>query len=95
MLPIVMGFGLSMPNYIVWWALSLGVLAGSSASLTGATAWPVAASLVENTGQRQGLKLPGGNAITLEQFARIGLPVTFIFLIVSSIYILWLCRTYG
>jgi len=61
----------------VWWALSLGVCAGSSATLTGATAGPVAAGLLEARGER----------LTFLQFARTGVPIMLLFLIVSSAYL--------
>lgn len=61
----------------VWWALSLGVCAGSSATLTGATAGPVAAGLLETRGY----------TLTFMQFARIGLPIMLLFLVVSSAYL--------
>lgn len=61
----------------LWWALSLGVCAGSSGTITGATAGPVAAGLLE----RHGLRL------SFNRFARTGLPVTLLFLAVSSAYL--------
>jgi Na+/H+ antiporter NhaD/arsenite permease-like protein len=71
----------------MWWSLSLGVLAGSSATILGATAGPVAASLVENFSSKYQLGLSGGNTITFGQFARIGMPVMLLFLSVSSVYV--------
>jgi Na+/H+ antiporter NhaD/arsenite permease-like protein len=59
------------------WALSLGVCAGSSATLTGATAGPVAASLLERQGHQ----------LTFNRFARTGLPVLLLLLLVSSVYL--------
>jgi Na+/H+ antiporter NhaD/arsenite permease-like protein len=85
--PIVLGFTLALPHHIMWWSLSLGVLAGSSATILGATAGPVAASLVENFSSKYQLGLSGGNTITFGQFARIGMPVMLLFLSVSSVYV--------
>lgn len=65
------------PNEAMWWALSLGVCAGSSATLTGATAGPVAAGLLEQHGA----------SLSFAQFARTGVPVMFGFLGVSSAYL--------
>jgi len=65
------------PGETVWWALSLGVCAGSSATLTGATAGPVTASLMEKDGY----------VLTFTQFARTGLPVMLMFLFISSCYL--------
>ncbi|GAB4273164.1 MAG: ArsB/NhaD family transporter [Deferrisomatales bacterium] len=66
----------------VWWALSLGVCAGSSATLTGATAGPVSASLLERRGV----------CLTFNRFARTGVPVMVGFLLLSSAYVVWLLR---
>ena len=85
--PIVLGFTLALPHHIMWWSLSLGVLAGSSATILGATAGPVAATLVENFSSKYQLGLSGGNTITFGQFARIGMPVMLLFLSVSSVYV--------
>jgi Na+/H+ antiporter NhaD/arsenite permease-like protein len=89
--PIVLGFGLMPPQHIIWWALSLGVLAGSSATIFGATAGPVSATLVENYSSQYGLSLSGGNTLTFGQFAKIGVPVMLLFLSVSSVYVTYLC----
>ncbi len=85
--PIVLGFTLALPDHVMWWSLSLGVLAGSSATILGATAGPVAASLVENFSSKYQLGLSGGNTITFGQFARIGMPIMLLFLSVSSVYV--------
>jgi len=85
--PIVLGFTLALPHHVMWWSLSLGVLAGSSATIFGATAGPVAASLVENFSSKYQLGLSGGNTITFGQFARVGMPVMLLFLSVSSVYV--------
>ena len=89
--PVVLGFGLMPPQHVVWWALSLGVLAGSSATIFGATAGPVSATLVENYSSQYGLSLSGGNTITFGQFAKLGIPVMLLFLSVSSVYVTYLC----
>ena len=89
--PVVLGCGLLPPHHIVWWALSLGVLAGSSSTVFGATAGPVSATLVEKFSSVHRWNLPGGNTITNAQFVSIGVPVMFLFLLVSSVYITCLC----
>ncbi|MFH1491274.1 MAG: SLC13 family permease, partial [Pseudomonadota bacterium] len=89
--PVVMGFNMALPHHVVWWSLSLGVLAGSSATILGATAGPVAGTLLERFGSRTIQGLSGGNVISFGQFARIGVPVMFLFLSVSSVYIVYLC----
>jgi Na+/H+ antiporter NhaD/arsenite permease-like protein len=88
--PIVLGFTLALPSHVMWWALSLGVLAGSSATIFGATAGPVAASLVENFDLKDRFGGSGENTITFRDFARIGVPVMLLFLFVSSVYVTYL-----
>jgi len=90
-LPIVLGAGIAASNNIIWWSLSLGVLAGSSSSIIGATAGPVAISLLENFSSLYGFKLNNSNTITYKEFSKTGIPIMFIFLLISSVYILWLC----
>ncbi|MFB0528299.1 MAG: hypothetical protein ACETVT_05435, partial [bacterium] len=49
----------SSPHYLYFWALSLGVLAGSSATLTGATAGSVSSNMLDeflSTGVYKGKK---------------------------------------
>lgn len=78
----VLASGAAVPDPAIWWALSLGVCAGSSATLIGATAGPVAAGLLE----REGLSL------SFNQFARTGIPIMIGFLVVSSAYLALLLR---
>ena len=61
----------------MWWALSLGVCAGSSATMTGATAVPVTAGLLEEA----------GFSLTYKRFAETGIPLMFVFLLISSSYL--------
>jgi Na+/H+ antiporter NhaD/arsenite permease-like protein len=68
---------------MLWWALSLGVCAGSSGTLTGATAGPVAATILERKGYSLGFDL----------YARTGLPVMALFLLVSSVFVLLFPKT--
>lgn len=67
-----------LPGKLAFWALSLGVLPGSSASTLGATAGPVAAGIYE--------KIHGPFSLT--RFWKIGYPIMFFYLILSSIYVL-------
>ena len=81
-LPLVLGFNTVAPHYLYWWSLSLGVLAGSSATLTGATAGTVASSMLKDftNGKSDGL--------SFRNYARLGVPIALIFLVVSSIYVI-------
>jgi Na+/H+ antiporter NhaD/arsenite permease-like protein len=90
LIPVELGLGMQPPHHIIWWALSLGVLAGASASIVGATAGPVSISLIENYSKKYRMTLAGGNTLTSSQFSQIGLPVMFAFLAFSTVYILWM-----
>ncbi|MEO5374200.1 MAG: SLC13 family permease [Alphaproteobacteria bacterium] len=89
--PVAAATHMALGDPTVWWALSLGVLAGSSADLTGATAGTVAATHLERfmrdhpemsavTWPRTGLSFKG--------YLRWGLPVMTMFLVLSSLYII-------
>nr|ASQ41185.1 magnetosome protein MamN [Candidatus Magnetananas rongchenensis] len=88
--PIVAGVAIAPSHHIIWWSLSLGVLAGSSSTIVGATSGPVATGLVENFCSLYRINLKDGNTILYSQFTKIGIPIMFLFLGISSIYILWL-----
>jgi len=60
-----------------WWALSLGVCAGSSATITGATAGPAATNLLARHGR----------PLSFAEFARTGVPVMILFLAIATIYL--------
>ena len=75
----------------VWWALSLGVLAGSSAALTGATAGPVAASHLENHQRRypeMTAFMHPARGLGYREFMALGLPLMFVFMGLSAVYII-------
>jgi len=74
---LLAGMGGVIPGENMWWALSLGVCAGSSATLTGATAGPVTAGLLEQA----------GFSLTYKRFADTGIPLMFVFLLISSSYL--------
>jgi Na+/H+ antiporter NhaD/arsenite permease-like protein len=87
--PIVMGLGVSAPHGLFWWALSLGVCAGSSATVTGATAGPVALTKVEEFVKKIGGR-PGSAPVaelSFVSYAKVGVPLMFVFLVFSSAYI--------
>jgi Na+/H+ antiporter NhaD/arsenite permease-like protein len=46
-LPIVLSFKSAAPHSLYWWSLSLGVCAGSSGTLVGATAGSVTATMID------------------------------------------------
>jgi Na+/H+ antiporter NhaD/arsenite permease-like protein len=76
---LMAGMGKDAPP-VIWCALSLGVCAGSSATLTGATAGPIAARLLEARGK----------GLSFSRFAQTGVPLGVLYLSVSSIYLVFL-----
>jgi|GEM_PF-46071 len=88
-IPVVFSFGMNSPHNLYWWSLSLGVLAGSSALITGATAGQVASTMIEdffieNTGKA---RMKFSDFLTFREYAGFGAPIMFIFLIISSVYV--------
>ncbi|HUV40676.1 MAG TPA: SLC13 family permease [Sedimentisphaerales bacterium] len=93
-LPVVMALKSAAPHNIYWWSLSLGVCAGSSGTLVGATAGSVTATLFDKFVKEQGRPLSAAEddsqvpaRLTFHEFAHLGLPIMLIFLVISSIYI--------
>ena len=52
-LPMVLAFKSAAPHSLYWWSLSLGVCAGSSGTLAGATAGPLAATMFDKFAKKQ------------------------------------------
>jgi Na+/H+ antiporter NhaD/arsenite permease-like protein len=52
-LPIVLSFKSAAPHSLYWWSLSLGVCAGSSGTLVGATAGSVTATMIDKFIKKQ------------------------------------------
>lgn len=98
-LHIIMNFKLSAPNNMYFWALSLGVLAGSCATLTGATAGTVSANMLKDFLAMHKLpriktkwkitnaKLLETSGLSFREYSEIGVPAALISLVISSIYI--------
>lgn len=61
----------------LWWALALGVSLGGNGSLVGASSNMIAA----------GMAVRGGSGVTYTDFLKVGLPVTLISLMISSVYL--------
>ncbi len=90
-IPVAATLYATTPDPAIWWALSLGVLAGSSAALTGATAGSIAATQLEQFLRQhpdtQQL-IPKGEGLDFRGYLSWGLPIMGIFLSLSSLYIL-------
>jgi Na+/H+ antiporter NhaD/arsenite permease-like protein len=94
-IPVAMQMSFYIPGETVWWALSLGVLAGSSASLTGATAGSIASSQLETQLKEYpetARYIPSGRTLDFREFFRWGLPIMLIFLCLSTVYILLIAK---
>jgi len=79
MIPLVSSLGQTMAIEPLWWSLALGACLGGNATLVGASANVVVASL----GARS------GSPIGFRQFLRYGIITTLMSLVLSSVYI-WL-----
>ena len=77
MVPIVQELGRSMPIEPLWWALALGACLGGNATVVGASANVIVISMAERAGHR----------ITFVRFLRYGLLVTFISLLICTVYV--------
>lgn len=90
-LPLVMHLNTPAPHYLYWWSLSLGILAGSSATLSGATAGSVAANMLRAGRPRTGRRGESWS-LSFMEYARVGVPLGLIFLGISSLYIIAIYR---
>lgn len=65
-------------NHVLWWALALGACLGGNATLVGAAANIVASGVSERAGY----------PLSFKDFARVGVPVTFVTLVIATAYLL-------
>jgi Na+/H+ antiporter NhaD/arsenite permease-like protein len=79
MIPVVENLGLAMPVEPLWWSLALGASLGGNATLVGAAANVIVANLAEKS----------GHPISFGHFLRYGAVVTFISIVLASLYV-WL-----
>ncbi|MBF0275280.1 MAG: hypothetical protein HQK84_08625, partial [Nitrospinae bacterium] len=90
-LPVAGDLSYYAQNEFIFWALSLGVCAGSSAALTGATAGCVASNYMSEYGKKLGFPETEFNKyynLSFREFLKIGLPFMGIFMVISLVY-LW------
>jgi len=90
-IPVAMSLYTSFNDITVWWALSLGVLAGSSAALTGATAGSLASSHLDSYLTRYpqlASVMNKSKGLNFKEYLQWGLPIMVIFLGLSTLYIL-------
>ncbi|MBF0594565.1 MAG: PDZ domain-containing protein [Candidatus Omnitrophica bacterium] len=86
LVPIVLHSGFADFTDVVWWALNLGSIAGACACISGASAGVVSQTLVEEMGK----DLKNKEGLTFASYARRGVPVAIIFLVLSAFYIVFL-----
>ncbi len=77
MIPVVENLGEAIPIGPLWWSLALGACLGGNATLVGAAANVVVANLAEKSGQ----------PISFGLFLRYGVIVTFVSLVLASLYV--------
>ncbi|CAK0775752.1 Magnetosome protein MamN [Gammaproteobacteria bacterium] len=87
LVPVAEIMNRDFPGSPVWWALSLGVLAGSSATLSGATAGPVVASQMLHQLEERRHMFRSGWILDSGKYRQWGIPIAGVFLIFSMIYI--------
>lgn len=78
--PFAISLGALIPDNLNWWALSLGVLAGSSSTIIGSTAGPVTMLFFEKSVKGR---------FSFWDFSMWGIPMGLSFLAISSLYIWW------
>jgi Na+/H+ antiporter NhaD/arsenite permease-like protein len=79
MIPVVQSLGQTMPVGPLWWSLALGADLGGNATLVGASANVVVASLAERSGY----------PISFGRFLRYGVATTVLSLVLATLYV-WL-----
>jgi Na+/H+ antiporter NhaD/arsenite permease-like protein len=88
--PVAASLSLGYENQASWWAVSLGIMAGSSGALSGATSGSLVMSHYERFIARhpEMLKaIPSGQGLTHREYMRWAMPLTGLFLLASTIYI--------
>jgi len=90
-IPIAGDFTYYADHEFIWWALSLGVCAGSSAAITGATSGTIASNYLSEYGKKMGLQ--GKEEfkefnLNFNEFLIIGLPFMGLFMLFSAFYMI-------
>ncbi|MEJ2715963.1 MAG: ArsB/NhaD family transporter, partial [Deltaproteobacteria bacterium] len=81
MLPVVALLSRTIPggeSGVLWWALALGACFGGNATIIGASANVITTGIAERSGHR----------ITFFEFAKHGVPITFIGMALASVYLI-------
>ncbi len=90
-IPIAGDFTHYADHGYIWWALSLGVCAGSSAAITGATSGTIASNYLSEYAKKMGLEgkeeFKDYN-LDFHEFMKVGLPFMGFFLLFSAIYLI-------
>ncbi|MBF0330860.1 MAG: PDZ domain-containing protein [Candidatus Omnitrophica bacterium] len=86
LVPVVMHSGFADFSDVVWWALNLGSIIGACACISGASAGIISQTLMEELGN----DLKHKEGLTFGSYARRGLPVAGILLLLSTVYIIFL-----
>ncbi|CAK0745671.1 Magnetosome protein MamN [Gammaproteobacteria bacterium] len=91
LIPVAEVINRDFPGSQVWWALSLGVLVGSSATLSGATAGPVVANQMLHQLKDHQRMSHSGWILDSRKYRQWGIPIAGSFLLFSMFYIaMWI-----
>ena len=85
MLPVVALLSRTIPggeSGVLWWALALGACFGGNATIVGASANVITTGIAERAGHK----------ITFFQFAKHGIPITIVGMILASAYLVFVLK---
>ena len=83
-MPLFLGIHSNFSQELVLWALLLGVCAGSSGTLVGAPAGPISYSFIQKLGRGGGIKK---QTKLFKEYLQYGMPIAYLHLVTSTIYI--------
>ena len=86
LVPIIVSSGVADFTDMIWWAINLGSIAGSCACISGASAGVISQTIVDDL-YTNSMEAKNRPALTFASYSRRGLPTAFIFLVLSSVYI--------
>ncbi|MBF0217220.1 MAG: PDZ domain-containing protein [Candidatus Omnitrophica bacterium] len=89
MIPIVISSGYADFTDVVWWAINLGSIAGACACISGASAGVISQTLVEELHTAR-LGKDEESTLSFAGYSKRGLPISIIFLVIASLYIMFL-----
>lgn len=91
-LPMFMSLNIDSVDHFAIWALSLGVCAGSTGALDVATTGPITRTFLEKFYEKKNSedKIKDEQLLNFINYSKIGIPLMFFHLIISTIYVILL-----